>query len=109
MLIVDSFIYAILVWYIEAVYPGEFGIPRPWYFPFQLSYWFGSNANCDLDCCSVYKRLRWSRQNTEEPPNTDALLAMEAEPQHLKLGVFIDNLVKVVYDEYRSPSSSSLV
>uniref|UniRef100_A0A3B4GMH8 P-type phospholipid transporter n=1 Tax=Pundamilia nyererei TaxID=303518 RepID=A0A3B4GMH8_9CICH len=39
MLYVDAFIYAIAAWYIEAVFPGEYGIPRPWYFIFQLNYW----------------------------------------------------------------------
>jgi len=27
--------------YVEAVFPGEFGIPKPFYFPFLLSYWTG--------------------------------------------------------------------
>ena len=36
MLLLDAFIYALITWYIEAVYPGEFGMPRPLYFPFQV-------------------------------------------------------------------------
>ena len=36
MLIFDSFIYLILTWYIEAVFPGEFGMPQPWYFPITV-------------------------------------------------------------------------
>ena len=37
MLLLDSLIYAGIAWYIEAVYPGEYGIPRPLYFPLLVS------------------------------------------------------------------------
>lgn len=100
MLIVDTFIYAILVWYIEAIHPGTYGIPRPWYFPFQLSYWLGpqsSTKNFDSGCCRAYHRLRANSRRYSTTTNTPALLAVEDEPRHLKLGVSIDNLVKVRY------------
>lgn len=66
MLIMDAALYGVLTWYIEAVHPGEsistaagsgwccqrsasccllagmYGLPRPWYFPLQRSYWSGS-------------------------------------------------------------------
>ena len=33
MLLIDAVIYFVIAWYIEAVFPGEFGVPKPWYFP----------------------------------------------------------------------------
>ncbi|KAK8753744.1 hypothetical protein OTU49_001413 [Cherax quadricarinatus] len=45
MLILDSIIFSLLTWYIEAVWPGEFGVPQPWYFPFTRSYWLGRHAD----------------------------------------------------------------
>ena len=30
MLLVDSVLYGVLTWYVEAVFPGEFGVPKPW-------------------------------------------------------------------------------
>ena len=39
MLILDSIIYYALARYIDLVNPGTWGIPRPWYFVFQPSYW----------------------------------------------------------------------
>jgi ATP-binding cassette subfamily A (ABC1) protein 3 len=36
MLLVDALIYLLLTLYIEAVAPGEYGVPKPWYFPFQV-------------------------------------------------------------------------
>uniref|UniRef100_A0A672PF52 P-type phospholipid transporter n=1 Tax=Sinocyclocheilus grahami TaxID=75366 RepID=A0A672PF52_SINGR len=65
----DAFLYGVMTWYIEAVFPGQYGIPRPWYFPFTKSYWFGE-----------------SNTNT---------VCIEEEPTHLELGVYIKNLVKV--------------
>jgi len=37
MLLVDAVIYAVIAWYVEAVHPGEYGIPRPFYFPLLVS------------------------------------------------------------------------
>jgi ATP-binding cassette subfamily A (ABC1) protein 3 len=36
MLLVDALIYLLLALYIEAVAPGEYGVPKPWYFLFQV-------------------------------------------------------------------------
>uniref|UniRef100_A0A3Q3DGY5 ATP binding cassette subfamily A member 1 n=1 Tax=Hippocampus comes TaxID=109280 RepID=A0A3Q3DGY5_HIPCM len=45
---------------------GQYGIPRPWYFPVTKSYWLGEEEN-----------------------------KSNAEPAHLEPGVYIENLVKV--------------
>jgi len=37
MLLLDAVFYALITWYVEAVHPGEYGIPRPFYFPLQVS------------------------------------------------------------------------
>ena len=34
--------YGVLTWYIENVFPGEFGTPQRCYFPFTKTYWCGS-------------------------------------------------------------------
>jgi ABC-type lipoprotein export system ATPase subunit len=42
MLVLDTFLYGFLAWYIDNVLPAsirEFGVPRPWLFPFMASYW----------------------------------------------------------------------
>ena len=36
MLLLDAVIYAVITWYVEAVHPGEYGIPRRYYFPLQV-------------------------------------------------------------------------
>lgn len=41
MMLVDFFLYSLLTWYLDKVMPG-YGIPLPWYFPFQIKFWFPS-------------------------------------------------------------------
>jgi len=36
MLCADIFFYTILMWYIDALLPGDFGTPQPFYFPFTV-------------------------------------------------------------------------
>uniref|UniRef100_A0A8C2KP21 ABC transporter domain-containing protein n=1 Tax=Cyprinus carpio TaxID=7962 RepID=A0A8C2KP21_CYPCA len=47
MMLFDAFIYWMLTWYIENVFPGQYGIPKPWYFPFTSSYWCGTPVGSD--------------------------------------------------------------
>ncbi|GLD49893.1 ATP-binding cassette sub-family A member 1-like protein [Lates japonicus] len=81
MLYVDAFIYAVAAWYIEAVFPGEYGIPRPWYFIFQLNYWGGIPLEAGLPIPPA---------PTEQDEDH-----IESEPSNLILGVSIRNLVKI--------------
>ena len=42
MMALDSLLYFLLGWYIDNTLPNrfrEFGVARPWYFPFTLAYW----------------------------------------------------------------------
>ena len=32
MLLLDSVLYGLVAWYVEAVLPGQFSVPQPWYF-----------------------------------------------------------------------------
>lgn len=37
MLLLDSILYGLVTWYVEAVLPGQFGVPQPWYFFIMVS------------------------------------------------------------------------
>ncbi|XP_069087522.1 retinal-specific phospholipid-transporting ATPase ABCA4 isoform X3 [Pleurodeles waltl] len=39
MMLIDAFLYWVLAWYIDHVFPGEYGIPKAWYFPLLADYW----------------------------------------------------------------------
>ncbi|XP_070191604.1 LOW QUALITY PROTEIN: phospholipid-transporting ATPase ABCA3-like [Littorina saxatilis] len=78
MLLVDSAIHLTVTWYLDNVWPGEFGVPKPFYFPFTKSYWCGLTPQ--------YK-------NTGLALNTDDE-HFESEPQGLKAGISVDKLRK---------------
>lgn len=40
MMLLDAIIYSLLAWYLDNIFPSEFGSPRPFYFIFLPSYWF---------------------------------------------------------------------
>ncbi|KAF5917731.1 hypothetical protein HPG69_013568 [Diceros bicornis minor] len=84
MMLFDAFLYGVMTWYIEAVFPGQYGIPRPWYFPCTKSYWFGEESDEKSHPGSSQKGV--------------SEICMEEEPTHLKLGVSIQNLMKVYRD-----------
>nr|QST14977.1 ABCA3 protein [Diaphanosoma celebensis] len=82
MLTIDAVIYLLLALYIEAVYPGEFGVPQPWYFPFTKSYWCGSsNEAQEITLVGAERTI----DNAE---------FIEEEPIGLKAGVQIKGLTK---------------
>ncbi|KAK3930971.1 ATP-binding cassette sub-family A member 12 [Frankliniella fusca] len=80
MLWVDALLYAVLTWYIEAVWPGQYGIPKPFYFFLQRSYWFGSAAQESM--------------NGHIPNGGIVVNNMEPEPNGV-VGVSIEKLTKV--------------
>uniref|UniRef100_A0A8D0Y7C6 P-type phospholipid transporter n=1 Tax=Sus scrofa TaxID=9823 RepID=A0A8D0Y7C6_PIG len=84
MMLFDTFLYGVMTWYIEAVFPGQYGIPRPWYFPCTKSYWFGEESD--------------EKSHPGSSQKGPSEICMEEEPTHLKLGVSIQNLMKVYRD-----------
>ncbi|XP_032366681.1 retinal-specific phospholipid-transporting ATPase ABCA4 isoform X4 [Etheostoma spectabile] len=42
MMGLDTVLYAVLAWYLDSVFPGQYGIGRPFYFPFLPCYWINS-------------------------------------------------------------------
>ncbi|KAG3259460.1 ATP-binding cassette sub-family A member 3-like [Ictidomys tridecemlineatus] len=41
MFLVTAFLYALVTWYVDAVFPGKYGVPKPWNFFLEKSYWCG--------------------------------------------------------------------
>ncbi|KAG7256144.1 hypothetical protein CRUP_035701, partial [Coryphaenoides rupestris] len=82
IMLADAVLYGVLTWYIEAVFPGQYGIPRPWYFPFTRTYWCGEKQNANMAA------------TLDKQGNADAV-CVEEEPSHIEPGVYIKNLVKV--------------
>ena len=36
MFLVDIAIYALIMWYVDTIKPGTYGVGRKWYFPFEV-------------------------------------------------------------------------
>lgn len=80
MLLFDAFLYSLVTWYVEAVFPGQCGVPQPWYFFLMRSYWFGKPK---------------IRKTTEEAKCTPIVHnCYEAEPPNLEAGIHIMHLHK---------------
>uniref|UniRef100_A0AAY4CPM1 ABC transporter domain-containing protein n=1 Tax=Denticeps clupeoides TaxID=299321 RepID=A0AAY4CPM1_9TELE len=75
MMALDALLYALLAWYLDNVFPGQYGIGRPFYFPLQPSYWKGTSYP------------------NKEAADTGSFF--EPEPLGLTVGVSIQDLVKV--------------
>ncbi|GAB6026560.1 ATP-binding cassette sub- A member 1 [Chamberlinius hualienensis] len=100
----DSFLYGFLTLYIEAVFPGQFGVPKPWYMPFGLPSW----------CLRTRLKL-FLRNNEHQSEETTEMQSLnpnnenhEREPTDLPLGVRIQNLRKVYSDGKVAIESLSL-
>uniref|UniRef100_A0A3Q3FI08 P-type phospholipid transporter n=1 Tax=Labrus bergylta TaxID=56723 RepID=A0A3Q3FI08_9LABR len=96
MMVFDAVLYAFLAWYLDNVFPGQYGIGRPFYFPFQPSYW-QSAASSHSETAEQGKYLS---------PYFSQLF-FEADPVGLVLGVEIQNLVKV-FDGSSRPAVNGL-
>uniref|UniRef100_A0A673INR0 P-type phospholipid transporter n=1 Tax=Sinocyclocheilus rhinocerous TaxID=307959 RepID=A0A673INR0_9TELE len=76
MMAVDTVLYGVLAWYLDNVFPGQYGIGRPFYFPIQPSYWLNRP---ELECWFLFVLL----------------LFFEPEPSGLVVGVCVENLYKM--------------
>lgn len=59
----DAILYFLITWYIEGVFPGRYGVAKPWYFPIMPSYWLRQN------CAGVngWTKSGWARHvNVDE-------------------------------------------
>ncbi|KAL6049103.1 hypothetical protein STEG23_021647, partial [Scotinomys teguina] len=91
MLLFDAFLYSLVTWYVEAVFPGQCGVPQPWYFFLMRSYWFGK------------PKIRKTAEETKCSPT--AHNCSETEPTNLVAGIQI----KCLYKEFRNhPAVSNL-
>uniref|UniRef100_A0A3P8U6Q8 P-type phospholipid transporter n=1 Tax=Amphiprion percula TaxID=161767 RepID=A0A3P8U6Q8_AMPPE len=82
MMLVDAIIHWLLTWYIENVFPGQYGIPKPWYFPFTKSYWCGTIPVTDENPDLLQDSTEYNKYLEKPPPN-------------MKAGVSVRNLVKI--------------
>lgn len=81
MLLLDSVLYGLMAWYVEAVFPGEYGLPLPPYFFLLPSYWKGNPMLSE-------------KEEEEDPEKALKGEFFEQEPGGLVAGIKIKRLVK---------------
>ncbi|XP_070635571.1 ATP-binding cassette sub-family A member 17-like isoform X1 [Bos indicus] len=86
MLLLDSVLYGLVAWYVEAIFPGEYGIPKPWYFFLTPSYWWREPTS-----------LRNPVEDLEDPQQALGNKFIQDEPTNLIKGIEIQHLYKVFY------------
>lgn len=74
-----ALLYLPIAWYIENIFPGEFGVPLPFYFPFMLSYWLSK------------KRVKAFDPVLQNPASK---FGFEKDPDNLRATVCIQNISK---------------
>lgn len=84
MLLLDSVLYGLVTWYVEAVFPGQFGVPQPWYFFLMPSYW-----------CGNPRTVVGKEEEGGDPEKAFRTEYFEAEPEDLVAGIKIKHLSKV--------------
>ncbi|XP_019855200.1 PREDICTED: ATP-binding cassette sub-family A member 3-like [Amphimedon queenslandica] len=85
MLAIDTFVYMLLYWYIDAVKPGEYGVPKPFYFPFLPSYWCGVKRSRNIKSEELLG-------GSDEGFNPEA---HEPDPVNIPAGIEIEKLTKI--------------
>ncbi|KFP09539.1 ATP-binding cassette sub-family A member 3, partial [Egretta garzetta] len=85
MLLLDSLLYGVVAWYVEAVFPGEYGVPQPWYFFLTPSYWCGRPRTV----------VGKEKEEEEDPEKALKSQYIEEEPADLVSGIKIKHLSKV--------------
>uniref|UniRef100_A0A4W3HH88 ATP binding cassette subfamily A member 3 n=1 Tax=Callorhinchus milii TaxID=7868 RepID=A0A4W3HH88_CALMI len=85
MLLFDSFLYGLVTWYVEAVFPGEYGVPQAWYFFILPSFWLGKVRQVMID----------DEEEDDDPEKALKTEFMEDEPVGLFPGIKIKHLSKV--------------
>nr|KAF6439590.1 hypothetical protein HJG63_000034 [Rousettus aegyptiacus] len=84
MLLLDSILYGLVTWYVEAVFPGQFGVPQPWYFFIMPSYW-----------CGRPRTVLGKEEEDYDPEKALRTEYFEAEPEDLVAGIKIKHVSKV--------------
>ncbi|XP_023377237.1 ATP-binding cassette sub-family A member 3 [Pteropus vampyrus] len=84
MLLLDSILYGLVTWYVEAVLPGQFGVPQPWYFFIMPSYW-----------CGRPRTVLGKEEEDDDPEKALRTEYFEAEPEDLVAGIKIKHVSKV--------------
>ncbi|XP_029473387.1 retinal-specific ATP-binding cassette transporter isoform X1 [Rhinatrema bivittatum] len=67
MMLLDAFLYGVIACYIDHVFPGEYGMARPWYFLLLATYWCTFERPKDTDDDSIVTEVSTQEHLDENP------------------------------------------
>ena len=94
MFIVDTTLYLLITWYISSVFPGEYGIPLKWYFPFTKSYWCPNSYSGDESSGIENQGFDFKTRDEVNLHNKLNSSYFETEPKGMQKGIQIKGLSK---------------
>ncbi|XP_036853988.2 retinal-specific phospholipid-transporting ATPase ABCA4 isoform X3 [Manis javanica] len=108
MMLLDAALYGLLAWYLDQVFPGDYGTPLPWYFLLQESYWLGGEG-CSTREERALERTEPITEEMEDPEHPEGMndSFFERELPGLVPGVCVKNLVKI-FEPYSRPAVDRL-
>ncbi|XP_034142679.1 uncharacterized protein abca12 isoform X2 [Esox lucius] len=108
LLLIDSLCYFIIGAYIRLVFPGKYGIAKPWYFPVMPSFWTGMFCCCSESPKKVNRGLLFAnilKSNISVFPDEMNDKAKDSSPSHMEeevsglpVGVALYGLTKTYGD-----------
>nr|XP_045238869.1 retinal-specific phospholipid-transporting ATPase ABCA4 isoform X1 [Macaca fascicularis] len=108
MMLLDAAVYGLLAWYLDQVFPGDYGTPLPWYFLLQESYWLGGEG-CSTREERALEKTEPLTEETEDPEHPEGIHDSFFEREHPGWvpGVCVKNLVKI-FEPYGRPAVDRL-
>ncbi|XP_006822981.2 ATP-binding cassette sub-family A member 2-like [Saccoglossus kowalevskii] len=101
-MLLSCVIFLLLIWYIELVYPGDYGIALPWYFPITKSYWCNHGNESKNGCCINTRNTGYTSLMEEDQQNVLSNMERSSRCKYeeectsnMDVGVKIKNLEKV--------------
>ncbi|KAM9804931.1 glucosylceramide transporter ABCA12 [Neosynchiropus ocellatus] len=106
LMLIDSILYFIIGAYVRAVFPGAYGIPAPWYFPFQKSFWAGvfcgspseKKGSSGLLFFNIMQENHSVLSDTKEKGQSSLSPQEGGDFSHLPVGVTLHGLTKAYGD-----------
>ncbi|KAG8511044.1 Retinal-specific phospholipid-transporting ATPase ABCA4, partial [Galemys pyrenaicus] len=109
MMLLDAALYGLLAWYLDQVFPGDYGTPLPWYFLLQESYWLGGEGCSTREERALEKTEPVTEETEEDPEHPEGRndSFFERELPGSIPGVCVKNLVKT-FEPYGRPAVDHL-
>ena len=107
MMFIDTFWMSFLAWYVDKIWPSEFGTQKPWYFVFLPSYWLAEiHALCS--CLMGRKRGQRTALRVVSPVEADGPIetaSVEMVTENLTAQIDNKTCVDIVdlYKEFDTP------